>query len=66
MNFNNALISSLESMAPVMVKRVKRTSQPPWFGEHICKSTLQVKGQTRDYKYWRKKSLFTYSFEKVK
>ena len=59
-NFNDALISSLESMAPVIVKRVKRTSQPPWFSEHICKAIQarehsKLKGQTRDFKYWRNK-----------
>ena len=59
-NFNKVLLNSLNYAAPIVTKRVKHQSQPPWFSSFISKAIVQrerAKGkkQLQDYRILRNK-----------
>ena len=69
LNFNNVVNLALDRVAPLKIKRVKRTCQPPCFDDKILKvikihEAAKQKGYTREYKFWRNKVSSLISSEK--
>ena len=61
-NFNDVLISPIDSIAPLVSKRVKQHCQPPWFFNEILDAIQKRENAKRKklydkYKMWRNKLL---------